>query len=51
MAGRFADDAPAPGPSQPPILGTDPSPWMTAEQIQQRLSGGGGADGRGGGGA
>jgi hypothetical protein len=28
------DEAPAP-PSAPPILGTDPSPWMTAEEIRR----------------
>jgi hypothetical protein len=38
MADRFGNDEPAPGPSQPPILGTDNTPWMTAEQIQAALT-------------
>ena len=29
------DDVLAPGPPLPPILGLDPTPWVTAEQIQQ----------------
>jgi hypothetical protein len=42
------DEAPAP-PSGPPILGTDPTPWMTAEQIQAALHPAVMDDGRGGG--
>jgi hypothetical protein len=36
MAMRDPSDEPAPGPSLPPILGTDPKPWMTPEQIRPR---------------
>jgi hypothetical protein len=31
------DDEPAPGPSQPPFLGTDNTPWMSPEQLQAAL--------------
>jgi hypothetical protein len=32
------DDEPAAGPSQPPILGTDPTPWMGMDAIMGALS-------------
>jgi hypothetical protein len=49
MAGRD-DDGPAPGPPQPPMLGTDATPWMSAEDIQAALHPAVMDDGRGGGG-
>jgi hypothetical protein len=36
MARSLGEDAPAP--SQPPLIGTDTTPWMTAEQIQAALA-------------
>jgi hypothetical protein len=38
MVDRFGnDDAPA-APGGPPMIGTDNTPWMTAEQIQSALN-------------
>jgi hypothetical protein len=48
MARSLGEDAPAP--SQPPLIGTDTTPWMTAEQIQAALHPAVMDDGRGGGG-